>query len=217
MKKWIAKILASTGAAAQPVSTEPPITDDEKTELSALIHLRVTGGFDEKADIRESAFDYLHPRQWSASDGAWVDGEIDKQWTAKLREQQNWPHDTDFDRLDRVFEDLRTQRLIALHCAGNTQSDGWDDARQFWDEAGGPQSGIDGAIFYHGQDVEHVVQDGSLLLAFGSFPNATRSSMAIAGDVAAALKSAGFDAKMPADESQRILITGLKWQKRSPD
>lgn len=217
MKKWIAKILGSTGTAAQPASLEPPITDDEKTELSALIHLRVTGGFDVKADIRENAFDYLHPRQWSAGDRAWIEGEIDRQWSAKLREQQNWPRVTDFDRLDRVFEDLRTQRLIALHCAGNTQSDGWDDARQFWDEAGGPQSDIDGAIFYHGQDVEHVVQDGSLYLAFGRLPNATRSAIDIATQVVAALKNAGFDAKMPADESQRILITGLKWQKRSPD
>ncbi|MEQ1653580.1 MAG: hypothetical protein ABL897_13920 [Hyphomicrobium sp.] len=217
MKKWIAKILGSTDAAAQPVSTEPPITDDEKTELSDLVHVRVTGGFDEKADIRESALDYLHPRQWSAADRAWVDGEIDRQWSAKLHEQESWPPVTDFDRLDRVFTELRTQGLIALHCAGNTQSDGRDDTRQFWDEAGGPQSGIDGAIFYHGQDVEHVVQDGSLYLAFGSFPNATRSAIDIAAQVVDALKSAGFDVKMPADESQRILITGLKWQKRSPN
>jgi hypothetical protein len=83
-------------------------------------------------------------------------------------EEATWPAKTDCDRLDAVFTTLEDQGIIALQNAGNTMSEGLSDVFSTYHEAGGAASGYDGYCFYHGQDLENVVEGGYLHLAFGA-------------------------------------------------
>jgi hypothetical protein len=217
IKKWLSRMfgIAMTGTAG--TGNAGALTKVDQDDLIACIRPLVWGGFESKGEIREICEDHLGQRDWTVPERAWLDQELARQWTKKKAAEKTWPMGTAFDRIDRVFKNIEQSGIMALHRAGNTQSDGWDDARQFWDEQGGASSSLHGVVFYHGQDVERVLEDKSLLLTFGPFAGSKLSAMDIAARTVAALTAAGFTVTPPPDESQRIEITGLDWTKRSPD
>jgi len=85
-------------------------------------------------------------------DPVWLRGEIEKALRMKRADEQSWPAITDCDRLDAVFDALvENNNVLALQNAGYTQSNGMDDVSQFYHEAGGEQSGIEGYCFITGR------------------------------------------------------------------
>lgn len=146
----------------------------------------------------------------------WIDQQLDAEWSRKRTAETTWPLHTDFDRLDKVFTALRSAGILALHNAGNTQSDARDDAIEEWHRLGGAKSGLKGFIFYHGQDVEHVMADGKLYIGFSVFPDSPAPALELAQKTVLELQKAGFAATAPLDVNSRILITGIAWKKRNP-
>jgi hypothetical protein len=217
IKKWRSRLFGAAFAGTVAMGDAGALTVADQDDLKNCIRPLVWGGFDTKDEIRDVCEDHLGRRDWTEEEVAWLDREIQRQWAEKRAAEKTWPSETTFGRLDRVFTALEQSGITALHRAGNTQSDGWDDARQFWDERGGASSGLLGAVFYHGQDVERVIEDKTLLLTFGPFVGSKLSAMEIAERAVTALKAAGFTVTSPPDESRRIEITGLDWRKRSPD
>lgn len=137
-----------------------------------------------------------------------------KVWEQKLLEEKNWPQVTDFDRLDRVFEKLLTMKVVALHNAGYTLSDGLGEVSVYAEEH--PEGHFRAYCFYHGQDVEGALQSGSLFLAFGDLSSDDQTQkIEVAETVIKELKSEGFEPIWIGDPGQRIELP-LKYQRRSP-
>lgn len=71
-------------------------------------------------------------------------------------------------------------------------------------------------MFYHGQDVEAVVFDQGLYLAFGSFDDRDETMAAIAAEIVAAVEAQGLRTKWEGDVGTRILVHPIQRLKRSP-
>lgn len=191
--------------------------EDQVSLLKDCIHPFVWGGFETREGVYETATTHLGEPELADADINWIKGEIEREWSEKKKAEASWPATTDYDRLDTVFKALDKSGILSLHNAGNTQSDAHSDAGQAWHDRGGAKSGLRGFVFYHGQDVEHVLADGQLYIGFGLFEGSDAKPIDIARQAGDALAAAGFKVTVPADESQRILITGIDWKKRSPD
>jgi hypothetical protein len=192
------------------------LTTHEQASVNELIRRKVWGGFDRRLEIRETALDYLNPRTFTGSDTAWITAAVDQQWLEKQSAQHSWPSLTDYDRLAHVFHQLGLHGIIALHNAGYTLSQGEEDVGEAWRERTAAQLPSIGFTFYHGQDVERVIDTGELSLAYGTIPGANVSASEVASRVVAALMAANFATQPPPNVETRISITGLDWKKRSP-
>ena len=134
----------------------------------------------------------------------------DREFRLKAQEEATWPALTDCDRVDRAFERLRDQGIVALHYAGYTMSDGLDDVAQVAAESSGRFWGY---CFYHGQDVERAVASGDLWVAFGDLSEGDERKVEAGQAVLAALRSSGLTAKWDGDPEKRIHVS-LQWKRR---
>jgi hypothetical protein len=114
-----------------------------------------------------------------------------------------------------VFETLEAQGVIALHDAGLTKSDGIEDVTEAYEDAGGEESGIVGYCSYHGQDLEHVMASGDLWLAFGDIHGDDGRGVEIGRRIKRALEDTGFTVEWGESVRERILVRGIRWQRRS--
>jgi hypothetical protein len=147
-------------------------------------------------------------------DKTWLRAEIRKAFRAKKAEEKSWPATTDCDRLDQVFGALEAQGIMALQNAGYEQSDGIADVTQFYQEAGGEQSDIVGYCFYHGQDLERVMQSGQLWLTYGDILGDDEKGVKTGQRIKRALEEAGFAVEWDGSIKTRLLVKGFKWQRR---
>jgi hypothetical protein len=154
---------------------------------------------DEIAEIIDEAI--FEPGQ---IDQDWLRAEIAKAFRLKRIEEETWPKVTDCDRLDHVFESLGEQGILALQNAGYTQSDGLSDVSQFYHEAGGEQSGIEGYCFYHGQELERVMESGELWLAFGHLSGEDEPGVEIGRRIKRAFEAAGFTVEWDGSVKTRL-------------
>jgi hypothetical protein len=143
---------------------------------------------------------------------------LDRAIDAFAREREGWPEVTDCDRLDRAFAAIGHRGVIALHNAGNTQSDGYDDFRQAFEEAS-DQSAVLGFCFYHGQDLEGVVRGGGLRLSFGPTnpdDEATKGPE-VGRIVREELERAGLKVQWSGKLAERIYLPDISWKRRPAD
>lgn len=130
--------------------------------------------------------------------------------------QAQWPEVTDCDRLDQAFAKLNELGVIALHNAGMTQSDGYDDFREIY--ANHPkQSQLVGYCYYHGQDLERVVRGGPLFFSFGPCdPNLEQSEGSRVGQmIVQQLTDAGLTVEWDGTFDNRMSIPKFNWQRRA--
>ena len=143
----------------------------------------------------------------------WLRSQIERAFREKQAEEASWPAESDCDRLDRVFASLGGDGILSLQNAGYTQSDGLDDVAQFYQEAGGEQSGIVGYCFYHGQDLERVMKRGDLYLAFGDVGRDDEKGAEIGRRIMRAFEAAGFAVEWDGTVKTRLLVKGIQWQR----
>lgn len=209
--------------------TRPRSGDDAPTRMAltldpedtrARIHDLVWCGFHPDADVEWMVTDeYLDPDELTAEDRAWVKAEVARACAEKCAAEAEWPAQTEHDRLEAVFAQLRSENIIALHCAGNTLADGHDDVREQWRAAGRAASGIRGCCFYHAQDLDMAVRTGRMFLAFsgGMIPEAGQreaNTVAVAERIVALLREQGFKAHWSGNVNERIEADLGQWRKR---
>jgi hypothetical protein len=186
------------------------------------IHDLVWCGFYPDADIVWMITDeYLDPDELGAEDRAWVRAEAARACTDKRAAEASWPEQVEFDRLEAVFVQLRSEKIIALHRAGNTLADGHDDVREQWRAAGRAESGIRGCCFYHSQDLEGAVRSGRMHLAFSGgmiieVDQRETNTIAVARRIVELLRGAGFGAEWSGSINERIALDLGQWRKRGP-
>lgn len=147
-------------------------------------------------------------------DKAWLGAEIKKAFRKQRAEEKTWPATTDCDRLDQVFASLEGQGIMALQNAGYEQSDGISDVAQFYHEAGGEQSEIVGYCFYHGQDLERVMESGELWLTYGDILGDDGKGVEIGRRIKCELEAVGFTVDWDGSIKTRLLIRGIQWRRR---
>src|SRR5689334_15208904 len=105
-----------------------PLSNDTLQEIAT----QVRGGFEDRERIIEIFCEEMY--EPGELDEGEVKAAVDAAIKAHEAEKATWPEVTDCDRLDAVFEVLREAGVLALHNAGYTQSDGYDDFRQDYAE-----------------------------------------------------------------------------------
>jgi hypothetical protein len=192
------------------------LTAKERLDVIRRIGRSTSGGFETRSEALAAALDFIEPRSWTSEDRLWVQSERDVQWHGKTRLEEIWPAPTDWSRLDGVFQRLDAHGILCLHNAGYTLSQGEEDVREAWRDRGGAASHLTGFCFYHGQDVQDVVTNGTLALAYGRLTDDQADTLGTAGKIVDALLAAGFQTAVPPDTETRIFVSGMLWRKHSP-
>ena len=198
----------------EPMPGSPPASEgkDSNAELREEIRTLVRTGFHSAEDIAEIVGEELY--EPGTHDAQKVAKIVASEFAALRQEQESWPRETDCDRLDQVFAALNRQGVIALQNAGITQSDGYDDVREIYQEARDPSRFI-GYCFYHGQDLESAVLGQGLHLAFGPMQpeNEESDGPKIGALIVKELERKGFKVRWDGTFKQRIFVE-IDWKKR---
>ncbi|WP_254508408.1 DUF6891 domain-containing protein [Anatilimnocola floriformis] len=136
---------------------------------------------------------------------------VEPEFAAKAAAEEDWPEETDCDRLDGAFEELNDGGIIALHNAGYTMSDGLSDVSEELHERGRDQ--VRGFCFYHGQDLERAVDGGGLMLAFGAIPDEPAKNKKIGELLKYTLEEWGFTVEWSGDVGTRLSLPTLDWKR----
>jgi hypothetical protein len=186
-----------------------PLNSDALREIDGLVR----GGFEQRDRIIEILCEEMYAP--GELDEAEVIAAVDAALVALARAKAMWPETTDCDRLDGVFAALNARGIIALQNAGYTQSDGYDDVRQSYDERLDPDTVI-GYCFYHGQDLERAVHGEGLYLAFGPLDAKKEETEGprIGAMIVEELARAGFAVTWNGTFGQRIFIPAIDWKRR---
>lgn len=113
-----------------------------------------------------------------------------------------------------AFQKLNEQGIVALHCAGYVQSDGFDDCNEIaadMDEGG---ETVIGCCFYTLQDLEHVLKEDTtkLCISFGNYfdkPTAVEIGKMIVRE----LEAAGFVTEWKQSADEKIAVRDMVWDK----
>jgi hypothetical protein len=149
-------------------------------------------------------------------DEDWLEKEIRRELAAKRKAEKTWPKVTDCDLLDRAFEALEQQGVIALHMAGFTQSDGLEEVEDIYREAGGKKSNYAGHCFYTEQDQEGALEGSGLHIGFGHLSGDNAKGVEVGKIVHAALEREGLKVEWNGTIGARLFVKGFRWQRRSP-
>ena len=147
----------------------------------------------------------------------------------KMKTQKQWQAPTTWDKLAQVFDNLCQNKIIALHNAGNTISEGEQEIYETFSIINEDDKTFTpiGYCFYHWQDVDLVSEDGDLCLAFGNievtsledaeyeYNNNKEASIKIGQQIVNELKQYGFKVDWGNVIEKRIRITNLNWQKKT--
>lgn len=168
----------------------------------------VWSGFYSPADVQQAIGDLLE----EGADEAMLRAHVLPEFERKAQAELAWEPETDCDRLDAAFEALEEQGILALHNAGNTMSDGHEDAAAILEESG--SANFIGYCFYHGQDVERALSGGGLLIAFDHIEGDVPEKATIGEAVQAALEAEGLATEWNGDPETRINLPDFEWKRR---
>ncbi|MDL5032045.1 hypothetical protein QRD43_09000 [Pelomonas sp. APW6] len=177
------------------------------------IDLLVRGGFEDRDRIVEILTEEMY--EPGELDADVVASAVEAAVARHALDQQSWPAVTDCDRLDAVFSSLEGKGLIALQFAGHTQSDGFDDVSEVYQDHP-DRAAVIGYCFYHSQDLERAVRGEGLYLAFGSMDASETSTggAQVGALIAAELRAAGFEVRWNGSVDQRIFVPSIDWKRR---
>ena len=182
-------------------------------ELEEMIIDEIKAGFLSNDEIQEQCETYIEENY---PDLEQISGEelseIIEEYRMKL---QYTGEEKNFLQLDRAFHSMEEQGIVTLHCAGYTQSDGFDDCREIASERCENGDKVVGCCFYTMQDLEHILHEESKLLhlSFGNCfdnPTAEEVGQMIAGE----LRHAGFSVQWDGTADRKIAIENFEWDKQ---
>ena len=185
-----------------------------KNEIIAYIQQEVHFGFNSEAEILQSTWDY----------GIEDEDQLDERWLRQViagyydrhqEESKNWKRPTDFDRLAKVFDELNSEGIIALHKAGYTKQDGYSDVGEVIQMLSRSSIKPLGYCFYHTQDLERAIDPEiqNLFLAFDDIRQDDENALLVGRKIVAKLNENGLKTEWDGTIDQRIEIKNIYWQK----
>lgn len=220
-------VLAAVHARAQSSTLLLPLTDEERLALalSALeqaegrveLELReslsaaLSTGFVDRETLKdlamEQGFDSLAGR-----------GEVlgaalaDSLYAERVAEAGAWPRPTDPERLDRAFEALESQGIVALHHFEDCNDCAFARARHEVEAREERGLVVDGFVYYSRANTADAVDGNGLYLGYGGW----RAPIEDVGQrISAALAAEGLDVRWSGDSADRIQVT-LDYKRRPP-
>ena len=199
----------NTASTHSPPS-EGAARDMTKTDRYILDAIRkwVWSGFYSPDEVNGMIDDILE----ADADEQMLRAAVAPEFARKTEAEKGWPAVTDCDRLDAAFDALASRGVLCLHNAGYTMSDGHGDASDQLSRE--PKGKYFGYAFYHGQDVERVIDGGGLMIAFdhvdGDVPDKAKVGAALKEE----LERVGFAIEWDGTVGQRINIPKFDWKRR---
>lgn len=214
----LSRLLKALTGRAEPKSANNPFGAEPLPPLEHLLeHVQpaVDGGFAGRDDIIELASDVTGEENlpFTREEIASI---IDERLAEHAARQAGWPAVTDNDRLETAFADLEGRGIVVRQnftCCGSCGSyEIWDEIARH--EEGGAKAR--GYAFYHSQDAEGAAGGERLHLSYGSVEEGDEASVAIAEEIATALRAAGLDVTWNGAITQRIGVD-MEWRRRRPN
>ena len=119
----------------------------------------------------------------------------------------------DFINLKNAFNDLTNENIISIHNAGYDIEEGVQDSFELFTHLRNNKYDPVGFCFYTFEDIENVIEDNALSIAFGDFEYDEEKGLEIAQKVAETLKSNGFDINWNDSIDELIEIQNFNWIK----
>lgn len=186
-------------------------------ELEEMIIDHIKAGFLSNDEILEDCMEYIEEDYPDECDNITEDDFLEI--IEMLRKEfQNAGNQENFLKLDLAFTSLMKQGIVALHYAGYTQSDGFEECNEVATELHEKGEKVVGCCFYTEQDLGHILHGDSTLLYF-SFGNYFETSTAeeVGQIIADELKTAGFCVQWDGTAEMKIGIKNFKWDKYYSD
>ena len=178
-----------------------------KDEMNYEIQLLIKSGFYSDDDILEIIEDEFIEENISDDEISRLFLE-NKEKIAEIHEDSE-----DFINLRNAFLDLTKENIISIHNAGYDIEEGIQDSFELFTHLRNNKYSPIGFCFYTFDDMEHVIEDNTLSIAFGDFEYDEEKGLEIAQKVAETLKINGFDINWNGSIDELIEIQNFNWIK----
>jgi len=189
------------------------MTENEKYLYNHFL-ISIKSGFESLEDIIDSTLEEVEDEGWENEiPEEWVRDIISREYVKNELASKTWEHPTDTEKLHTVFDRLCNEKIVALHNAGYTQSEAIYDVQDVWKDL--EDEGIKpiGYCYYHGQDLERVIETGVLCIGFyGEKEKNDKEAILIGNKLVLHLKEAGFTVEWNGMASKRIEIQDFNWK-----
>lgn len=191
-------------------NTEEALLTDE---LEEQIILNVRASFLSNDEIAEECMEYIledypevKPHISVCELQEVVKGYRDKYGNAGKQEN--------YLKLASAFQKLNEQGIVALHCAGYVQTDGFDDCNEIAVDMEENGETVIGSCFYTLQDLEHVLNEDTtkLRISFGNYSEKP-TAVEIGKMIVKELEEAGFVTEWRQSADEKIAISDMVWDK----
>lgn len=171
---------------------------DLEEEIEYVKDLLVKSGFFDVEEIREILEDQF------------IEEEID---FSKCNISLNDSDSINFNRLERVFEALASEDIVAIHNCGYDLDEGVGDAFELYVHLKNNKFSPKGFCFYSFEDIEYSIWDEKLKITFGDFENSEEKALEIGKIVEDYLKAEDFSIIWDGTVNNQIEINPFKWDK----
>lgn len=189
------------------------MTENEEYIFNHFL-ISIKSGFESLEDIIDSTMEAVEDEGWECEiSEEWIRERVTREYNKNLEASKTWQHPTDTEKLHAAFDTLARQGIIALHNTGYTTSDAVYDAKDVWNDAEDEGSKPIGYCYYHGQDLERVIETDELMIGFsGAKANNDKEAIIIGHKVVDALKAAGLTVEWNNTASTRISVQDFVWK-----
>lgn len=189
------------------------MTETVKQEVLEQLELEIKFGFAHEDELFESIREMFYEEP--EFDEQWLRDKISEKYSNHLSESKRWKHPTDFERLAKAFDELIAEKIVCLHNAGFTRSDGEGDCLETIDRLEELEINAIGFCYYHSQDLGRAVDSESrgLFLGFNSAVDDEQKAVLIADKIITRLRQNGFTVAWSGSVKERIEIREIDWKK----
>ena len=187
---------------------------DPKIAACAYARDLVRTGFETERYIVQSVTECMEEYRLLELDSL-VESSVENEIQSLLKEQVDWSHPTDCERLDQAFDDLKSRGIIAQHhytCCGTCGMFEIDLHLKYESKQGRQWRGY---TFYHVQDTESAIHGNGQFLYYGSSKDDQQESILIGHEIMEVLKDCGFDPQWDGSIEKRIFFD-MSWQRPWP-
>ena len=120
----------------------------------------------------------------------------------------------DFINLKNAFCDLTKENIISIHNAGYDIEEGIQDSFELFVHLRNNKYNPIGFCFYTFEDIENVMEDNKLNIAFGDFEYDEKKGLEIAKKIVKTLNEYGFEINWGQSVDEIIEIENFNWKKQ---
>lgn len=183
-----------------------------KNEAIAQLEKIILFGFENEHLLLENIRELFYDE--NDFDETWLKHEIDYRLKKHKEDSLKWQKPTDFDRLVKSFDELNKKKIVSIHKAGYTKSDGENDCFEIITELNEIGICAKGFCYYHTQDLERAIgKEQMLFIGFDSFNGNDALAKEVAEEIISVLTKNGFTIKWNGSLDSRIEILNIHWKK----